>query len=122
MANMHLLSRVGTWHRVVCHVPIPNINNAAGINYRTACVNAGLATVSVLPSGDGTAGTIGVTEVAALASGALVERVVLLDVTQGGTVTTAGAIGAFLDEFYAQLVSDVQEELQARLSQFGRLR
>ena len=122
MANMHLLTRVGVLHRVVCHIPIPNVNNVAGVNYRTAMVNAGLVTPSVLPTGSGVAGTISATEATSLASGELVECVTLLDVTQGGTLATAAAIGAFLDEFYARLVLDVQAELQARLSLFGRVR
>jgi hypothetical protein len=122
MADMHLLTRVGERHRVACHIPIPNVNNGAGFNYRTALVNAGLATVSVMPAGDGTIGTISSAEVTSLAAGALVERIVLLDITQGGTLTTAGQINAFLDTFFIALTAEVQAELQFRLAQFGRIR
>jgi len=122
MSNMHVLARVGEKHRVACHIPIPNSANPAGINYPVALVNAGLATVSVMPVGDGTAGTISSAEVTALAAGTLVERVVLIDITQGGLLTTIAAIGAYVDAFFTQLTTDVQAELQFKLAQFGRVR
>lgn len=122
MADMHILTRSGTMHRIAAHVAVANTNNAAGVNYRTALVNAKLATLSALPDGDGTAGTISSAEKTSLASGALVEIVRDLDVTQGGALTTGAQINAYLDAWYIALTAEVQGDLQARLSQFGRTR
>jgi len=44
MANMHILTRSAEKHHIACHISVPNSNNPAGVNYRTAIVNAGLAT------------------------------------------------------------------------------
>jgi hypothetical protein len=123
VANIHVLERRGARHRLVLHVAVPNLANAAGLNYRTALARSGLGTpASVLLSGDGTGGTIEAAEASALASGALLELVVELDVTQGGSLTNAAAIAAYLDDFHAAAAVAAVAQLQAALSQFGRTR
>jgi hypothetical protein len=123
MADMHVLTKQGEKHRIACHIAIPNTNNPAGVNYRTALVRAGLSTpTSVLPDGDGTGGTIAAAEKTSLGAGALIERVLSLDITQGGTLTTLAQINAYVDAWYAQVVTETQGELQAILAQFGRTR
>jgi hypothetical protein len=111
MANVHVLTQQGGRIRMVFHVPIPNTNNPRGINYRTALVNAGLAHASVLPSGDGTAGTIAAAEVASLAGGALVEEV--------RDVKRAPTSNAEIDALFTKVSAEMQSALQAALTDFG---
>ena len=74
-------------------------------------VNAGLAKASILPGGDGTAGTIAAAEVASLASGALVEEV--------RDVKRAPTSNAEIDALVTKVTAEVQDGLQASLADFG---
>jgi hypothetical protein len=123
VANVHILERRGTRHRLALHIAVPNVANLSGTNYRQALVRAGLATpASVLLAGDGTGGTIEAAESSALASGGLVEELAELDVTQGGRLSGAAEIAAYLDAFYQARATEVLDRLQAALAQFGRTR
>lgn len=75
MANIHVhdTPNGGTDFNLVIHVATPAGNNSAGVPWATVAMRT-RPTVSVLPSGDGTNGTIGSTEVAALAAGTLMEQ------------------------------------------------
>jgi len=114
MANVHILTQQNGRVRMAFHVPIPNVNNARGVNYRSAVVNAGLATTSALPSGDGTAGTISAAEVTSLASGALVEEV--------REIKRAITTNAELDALFTRVQAEVQGNLQNALADFGYTR
>lgn len=111
MANVHVLTQQNGRIRMVFHVPIPNASNSRGVNYRTAIVNAGLNTPSILPSGDGAAGTIGAAEVASLASGALVEVV--------SEIKRAPTSGAEIDALFSKISAETQAGLQETLGNFG---
>lgn len=119
MANVHVLDRQGQNFRLAYHVAIPAANNGAGVSYRTAVVNSGLGGTTVLPDGDGTAGTISAAEKAQLTAGEIVERVVLLDVMRGGNPNGA-AIASLIQEHYNAVSAELLAGLQAALAQFGR--
>lgn len=99
---------------MVFHVSIPNTLNARGVNYRTALVNSGRAVASILPAGDGTAGTIAAAEAASLASGALVEVV--------NDIKRAPTSNADIDALFAKVRDETQAGLQETLANFGYTR
>lgn len=119
MANLHILDTADrSEYRVVAHVPVPNANNAAGVNWRTVVLRSGKGGSTVLSDGDGTGGTIASTEKASIASGTLLEVVTTL---RADTVPLAG-IGAYLDAEFNRIKADAQERLQAELKYFGYTR
>lgn len=117
MANSHILEQLAPGRfRVVYHVAIPASNNGAGVPWRTimaqqvaANVAAGNG-VSVLPDGDGTAGTISAAEKAQLVSGAVYEHV---REEKGQTLAAFTAM-------FAQRSAETLAMLQARYAQYGR--
>ena len=117
MADMHLTTNGGGTWKVVMHFGVPDVANAVSVNYRTALVNSGLASVSVLPDGDGTAGTISATEKADLAAGIVYEHVANLDLD--GTGTTNASRVALLKERYAAIETKVVADLKSKLKFFG---
>lgn len=98
------------------HVAIPNANNAAGINWRTALLNSGLGGTTRLPDGDGTAGTISAAEKASIAAGALYEQVETIE------VDTASNVNAFLDSVISDVTTRTQARLVAALKYYGYTR
>ncbi len=112
MANLHVLEQTAPGRfRVVLHVAIPAGNNPAGVPWRTAvAAHVDAAHPSVLPDGDGTAGTISAAEKAQLVSGAVYEAV---REEKGQTTTSAANI-------YALRSADILADLQARYAQYGR--
>lgn len=118
MADMHVISGDGKrqW-RVVMHFDVPSVSNDIGISYQTALVTSGLASVSILPDGDGSGGTIGATEKSALATGTVYEHVVNLNLDGTGT-TTASRI-ANLKNRYAALETETINRLKRQLKLFG---
>jgi hypothetical protein len=122
MANYHVLEGVGDGnaYRVTYHIAVPGTgNNRAGTQWRAALANSRLRSVSDLPDGDGTGGTISAAEKASLASGALFEYT-RQEATRPGE--TANQFRDRLDAGYPALVALVQAELQSRLSYFGFIR
>jgi len=113
MANLHVLEQIGPARfRVVLHVAIPAGNNPAGVPRRTAvAAHVDAAKPSVLPDGDGTAGTISAAEKAQIISGAVYE--VVRD--------EKGQTGAGINAMFAARSAEVLAALQARLAQFGRI-
>lgn len=117
MANSHILEQTAPGRfRVVYHVAIPATTNAAAVPWRTimaaqvaASVLAG-NTVSVLPDGDGTNGTIAAAEKALISSGAVYEAV---------REEKGQSLAAFAGMF-AQRSAEILVGLQARFQQFGR--
>lgn len=120
MANLHVLSKDGDEVRVVAHVAIPAGNNAVGVPWRTAVLQAKLTrSVSILPTGTGATGTgtISSTEVTALANGSLVE----VDDTLKPTAVDLLDVDAYLIARYNAISAAVLARLQAQLNWYGRL-
>ena len=114
MADITVLERdmEHRW-RVVMHFPVPAGNNAAGLPWRTALVRSGIGGTTILPDGDGTLGTISAIDGAKIVSGELLEHVE--SVRLG-----AGNVQAAAEELYNSRKALKQEQLQARLNQYGR--
>jgi hypothetical protein len=122
MTNMHVLTKTGVTYRIVGHVAVPVGNNLAGVSYRLAVVRSKLGGTTVLPDGDGTAGTISAAEKTNIVTdGSLYEIVYDLDVTQGGSISGA-AILTYMDQDFAARSSEALTFLQGQLVQFGRTR
>lgn len=106
MADMHILqgNNSNEW-TIAMHFVVPNTNNAVGVNHRTALINSGIGLNpdtnrrTVMPTGDGTNGTISVAEEALLDSGALFESVGSFRAESGGTSNLE--LQASIREFYA---------------------
>lgn len=114
MANVHVLTQSGGRLRIVFHVAIPNANNPRGVNYRTALVQMGQYGTTILPDGDGTAGTISAAERTQISSRAVVE--VVRDIKRAGLTAQA------LDELFAQCTADTQAEVQDMFAHYGVIR
>ncbi len=117
MADMHIITGGRHAWRVVMHFAVQNVNNAVGVNYRTALINSGLASVSVLPDGDGNDGTISATEKTALDDGSIYEHVESLVIDGPGTDTASRV--AMLKAEYASIETRVIDSLKHRLKFFG---
>ena len=123
MADMYVLTgnNANEW-TIVMHFTVPDVNNAVGINFRTALVNSGIGLGedgrrTVLPTGDDTGGTISTTEEALLESGERFEHSTSLRLESGGT--TAAEQVAILRDFYASTNVAVQASVGSRLRYFG---
>lgn len=118
MADLHVISGNGrgTW-QVAMHFDVPDKTNTVSVSYRTALVNSGLASVSVLQDGDGTDGTINAAETADLAAGIKFEHVV--SIFLDGPGQGASSRLALLRAKYAELESLVIVRLKDRLEFFG---
>ncbi len=107
---------------LVMHFLVPDVNNVVGVNYRTAIVNSGLGQHedgrrTVLPSGDGTGGTIDATREALLDSGEMFEYVASYRVESGGT--SNAQLQSAIQEFYDSQNAAVQASVGSRLRYFG---
>lgn len=122
MSNIHVLTRNGVGFDLVYHIPVNAGNNGAGIAYATAVTRSNYGGTTILPLGDGTGGTIDATEKASITAGTLVERRVTLDITQGGSLTTAGQIGTYLDQQFSAITTEIQAEIVTKLQHYGRVR
>ena len=116
MSDIHVLNRQGQrrW-RLVFHYPVPNVNNAVGVNFRTAIVNAGLAQ-TVLQEGTGP-GEISTAELALINNGEIFEAVHSFEVESGGT-SNADLIEA-IEELYSKLQLQERQRIQGILRYFG---
>ena len=120
MANIHVLRIEGRVVSAVAHVAIPAANNDAGMSYRTAIVRSGMGGTTVLPDGDGTAGTISAAEKSSIQSGALVE--VPLRIQLSALPSNGAQRNAFLDALFTAEQTRVQGEAQASLRYYGATR
>ena len=120
MANIHILRIDGRSVTAVAHVAIPGVNNDANIPYRTAIVRSGFGGSTILPDGDGTAGTISAAEKTSIQSGALVEvpMRILLSALPGNTAQC----NAFLDALFNAEQTRVRAEAQVSLRYYGATR
>jgi len=114
MADYHILrgSADGNSLTVVFHVPIPDQNNTAGINLRTALseLNGG-SVESVLPSN-----RLGTGEQAALDAGALYEHVFEYHTRPG---MDAAEKQAELDQRYSNLSTGIANQVANQLEYWG---
>lgn len=118
MADIHILAGDGRKHwRVAFHLDVPDAMNDAGVNYRRALVNSGLISLSVMPEGDGSKGTIEVFDRLALAEGALWEHVESIRGDTHGQ--TAQSQRTALKLAYARAELDVLKRLKRKLKYFG---
>ena len=127
MSNMHVLIQANGAFRIVAHVAIPAGANSAGVAWRTAVVNSGIGGRTILPAGDGTAGTISAAEATAITTaGSVFEDVTDLDlmhdVTLSGISATPSQLGGLLDAWYAGHAAVVLATLQNQLVWFGQTR
>ena len=111
-------SRKGVW-RIAYRFDIPDSLNDVGVNYRTALKDSGLASVSVLPDGDGSAYTISAAEKTALANGETYEQVetLMLDKVKGANPTERNVkrlaiIRAHYTDFENQVLTKIQNKLR----------
>jgi len=124
MADIYVLTGNNSdeW-TVVMHFPVPDIDNAVGINFRTALVNSGIGLNAdtgrrtVLPTGDDLGGTISAAEEDLLDSGARFEHVASLRLESDGTADAEQV--AILRDFYASTNVAVQASVGSRLRYFG---
>lgn len=115
MSDIHILEGVGNKWRVVMHFAIPNVNNAVGVNYRTALVNSGLGGTTILPEGTG-AGDISTGELAQVTAGEVYEYTAHLLIETGGSGASQVAM---LTTEYNRLSSAVIATLQNKLKYYG---
>ena len=120
MAAIHALAGGvdGKSWRVAMHFAVPDAANAVSVNYRTALVNSGLGGTTILPDGDGTAGTISAAEKAQIAAGEVCEHVATVKKLESGG-TTPAELQATIRHFYQQLKADILGRLQVQLRYFG---
>lgn len=114
--DIHILNGESGKLRMVCHLPIPAGNNSAGVSWQTALVNSGLGGTTVMPDGDGTAGTISAAEKAQIESGAIFEREV--EILPDTAANNASRL-AYVDATYAAVVASEMARLQAALKWYG---
>lgn len=114
MANYHILSSRadGNQLRVVFHLPVPDTNNAVGVNYRAALIMwLGGAQNSALP-----VALLGAGEQTDLTSGALYEHDWRFNTYPGMTLLEKRDV---LDARYTTFAAAVIAGLQAQLEYYG---
>lgn len=120
MAKAHVLeSRPDGYARVVFHITTPSGNNVAGIPWRDALKNSGLAGTTRLATGNGQNGTITTAEANDVANGVVYETEDWLPVPPN---VTGAEANAFLDEHHAAKAVEVVPLLQTQLRFFGYTR
>lgn len=112
MSDYHILSSdpYGNTFQVVFHFPVPDLDNQAGVNFRTAVVEwlGGAPVVSRLPN-------VGA-EQTQLDAGELHERVYPFNSNPNDNLAAKRAV---LEAMYASKLSSVTAELQKVLSYWG---
>lgn len=118
MSDIHVIDgNLDGEYGVVMHFAVPSTNNSVGVNWRDTLVRSGLASVSVLPDGDGFGGTIDAAEKTQLANGEVVEHVETVLAESGG-ITNAD-LQAILRSRYARASDRVLKRLQTKLKYYG---
>ena len=117
MADIHVLTGngKGRWS-VVFHFPVPDIVNAAAVNYRAALANSGLGGTTAMPEGTGP-GQISAAEKALVESGAVYEQGHVFLVESNGAAPAAIRIA--LRQTYAREQTECLADLQHKLRYFG---
>lgn len=117
MSDIHVLkgSTQGEY-RIIFHFPVASTNNSAGINYREALKNSGLAR-SEMVIGDGTNGTISAAERADVIAGILYEHAIDFPAESGGTL--GAQVLATVRAKYASENTRVTADIGKVLKYFG---
>lgn len=117
MADMHVLNggESGTW-RIAMHFPIPNTNNAVGVNRRTALINSREGGTTVLEEGIGP-GQITAAEKASIEAGAVHEYIAEFRIESGGTAPSD--LRASIRQFFSAEKARILAILDSRLRYFG---
>ena len=123
MSDMHVLvgNNSNEW-TVAMHFPVPDVSNAAGINYRIALVNSSLGLNletgrrTIMSSGTGP-GQINPAVEALLDAGELFEHVSAWRLESGGT--SIPQLRSSLQEFYAAGNTAAQAAVASKLRYFG---
>lgn len=120
MSNYHVLAgrEDGNAYRVAFHIPIPNANNRAGVNYRTALTASGLGGSSIMSTGTGP-GQVATGEMNQITSGAIYEHVEEIETNPN---ETAVAYKARLDSLfteYADTGGQLLAKIRGRIEYFG---
>lgn len=105
----------GNSFQVLFHIPIPNVNNRVGVNYRTALTRSGVGGTTVMAEGN-SPGLITTAELAQITSGALYEHAETIHTNPG---ETAAQLQARIDARFTVLVGIIQAHLANRLAYFG---
>lgn len=114
MSDLHVLDGSGSAVRVACHVPVPDAANLIGVSVRTARLNSGRVTGSVMATGPGP-GQITQAEADAIAAGTLAE--IVLEMRPEAVATNPARV-AMLRELWAQAQAQLLTDLRA-LRYFG---
>ena len=118
MYDMHVLTgNNGNRWTVVMHFAVPAGNNSVGMLWKDALIKSGMGGTTALPDGDGTGGTIGTTEKAAVEAGTVYEHSGSFLVESGGT--SNAELRASLRSFYARERAKIIDDLQSKLKYFG---
>ena len=122
MTDIHILTGNNAGSiTIAMHVPVPDVNNDVGVNYRVALVNSGIGLDNttgrrtVLPSGIGP-GQINVAEEALIDAGEVFEFLVPTSVPPGASNAELIVI---VQNQYASTNSNLQQQIGERLRYFG---
>ena len=117
MSNIYVLAAntLQGDYSVAVHIVIPSVNNLVGVNYQTALINSGIGGRTILPTGDGTKGTISAADLASIQAGSLYEVTTTFRPTGGNLA----AIQASLLASAEALQTSALAQLQAQLQYFG---
>jgi len=124
MADFHVLDTDDRESiRVVFHYAVPNTANSASLSYRTALIRSDRVAKdslgvpsTVLPTGDGSGGTILADELASLQAGAIAEQVAHVKYKPDAS---PAALRAHIRAIYQARKSEWLRAAQAQLRWFG---
>jgi hypothetical protein len=117
MANWHARTgdADGNSFEVLFHIPVPNTNNRAGVNYRTALVGSGLGGATVMTEGVA-AGQITTAEKTQILAGALYEH---REIIYTNPTESLAQLQARIDARFTVLSSTIDAQLRNRLGAWG---
>lgn len=113
MSRLHILAG----GQCVLHEPVAATNNSAGVSWRTAIVNSGMATTR-LPTGDGP-GQITAAELLQVQSGEVYEVAFQVDIPVGANASQRNAI---MDTEITKASNEAQARIVKDLRWFGLTR
>ncbi len=122
MSDIHILTGNNAGSiTIAMHVPVPDVDNNVGVNYRTALVNSGIGLDTetgrrtVLPTGTGP-GEINPAEEALIDAGELFE---FLESTSVPLGTSNAQMIVIAENQYAATNNKLQQQIGERLRYFG---
>lgn len=122
MADMHIIrgSQTAMVLTVVIHMDTPAGNNAAGISWATAILRSGMSKgTSVLPSGDGTGGTIDAAELSAIGAGTRFEFMGTCPLPEVWDALTTPQKQTFVRNWRTTTIATKSAELSRDINYFG---